>query len=57
VPHEITARILIAHDAGVLGNRLKGSLKSFAGLERVSLPHPAFEARFEVYADRPDVAG
>jgi Protein of unknown function (DUF3137) len=56
VPREIAARILIARDSGTLGNRLKGWLKSFSGLERVSLPHPDFEARFEVYADRPEVA-
>jgi Protein of unknown function (DUF3137) len=56
VPREIAARILIARDAGALGNRVKGWLKSFSGLERVSLPDPDFEARFEVYADRPEVA-
>lgn len=51
-PREIPARILIAHDSGAIGNRLKGWLKSFSGLQRVSLPHPAFEASFEVYSDR-----
>ncbi len=56
VPHEIAARILIAHDAGALGNRIKGWLEGFAGLERVSLPHPEFEARFEVYTDQPEAA-
>jgi hypothetical protein len=56
VPREIPARILIARDAGGLGNRLKGWLKGFSGLERVALPAPEFEARFEVYADRPEIA-
>jgi hypothetical protein len=56
VPREVPARILIARDSGALGNRLKGWLKSFSGLARVALPHPEFEARFELYADRPEVA-
>jgi hypothetical protein len=51
VPREVPARILIAREAGVVGNRLKGWLKGFSGLARVSLPHPAFEGRFEVYSD------
>jgi Protein of unknown function (DUF3137) len=56
VPREIPARILIARDSGALGNRLKGWLKGFSGLAPVPLPDPEFEARFEVYADRPEVA-
>jgi Protein of unknown function (DUF3137) len=56
VPREIPARILIVRDSGALGNRLKGWLKSFSGLERVALPDPEFEARFELYADRAEVA-
>ena len=52
VPREIPAPILIARDAGALGNRLKGWLKGFRGLERVTLPHPAFEARFEAYGEQ-----
>jgi Protein of unknown function (DUF3137) len=56
VPREIPGRILIARDSGTLRNRLKGWLKSFSGLARVVLPDPEFEARFEVYADRAEVA-
>jgi hypothetical protein len=56
VPREVPARILIARDSGALGNRLRGWLKSFSGLARVTLPDPEFEARFECYADRPEVA-
>jgi hypothetical protein len=56
VPREIRARILIAREPGAIGNRLKGWSKRFSGLERVFLPHPAFEARFEVYSDDPAVA-
>jgi hypothetical protein len=55
-PREIPARILIAREAGAIGNCLKGWIKGFSGLERVSLPHPAFEARFEVYSDDATVA-
>jgi hypothetical protein len=55
VPHAIPAPILIARDAGMVGNRVKGWLKSFKGLQRVPLPHPPFEARFEVYGERADV--
>lgn len=51
VPRDVTARILIARESSAIGNRLKGWIKGFAGMERVSLPHPAFEARFEVYTD------
>jgi hypothetical protein len=56
VPRDVPARILVARESGALGNRLKGWIKGFSGLERVSLPHPAFEARFEVYSDDPGVA-
>jgi Protein of unknown function (DUF3137) len=56
VPRNVPARILVAREAGAIGNRLKGWMKGFSGLERVSLPHPAFEARFEVYSDDPAVA-
>ena len=52
VPREIPAPILIARDAGALGNRLHGWLKGFQGLQRAALPHPAFEARFEVYGEQ-----
>lgn len=55
-PHEIPARILIAKDAGLVGNKVIGWLRSCQGLERVTLPHPAFEGHFELYADRPEVA-
>jgi hypothetical protein len=51
VPRDVRARILIARESGAIGNRLKGWIKGFSGLERVLLPHPAFEARFEVYSD------
>ena len=56
VPRPVAARILIARDGGLLGNGLQGWLRSFEGMRRVSLPDADFEARFEVYADRPDVA-
>ena len=55
VPHAIPAPILIARDAGGLGNHVNGWLKSFKGLQRVTLPHPPFEARFEVYGERAGV--
>jgi hypothetical protein len=56
VPRDVRARILIGREAGAISNRLKGWIKGFSGLARVSLPHPAFEARFEVYSDDPAVA-
>jgi hypothetical protein len=56
VPRDVPARILVARESGAIGNRLKGWINGFSGLERVSLPHPAFEARFEVYSDDPTVA-
>ena len=55
VPRAIAAPILIARDAGALGNRFHGWLKGFQRLQRVALPHPAFEARFEVYGERAEV--
>jgi hypothetical protein len=51
VPRDVRARILIARESGAIGNRLKGWIKGFSGLEHVSLPHQAFETRFEVYSD------
>jgi hypothetical protein len=56
VPKEVRARILLAREAGAIGNRLKGWISGFSGLARVALPHPAFEARFEVYSDNATVA-
>jgi Protein of unknown function (DUF3137) len=56
VPRDVPACILVAREAGAIGNRLKGWINGFSGLERVSLPHPAFERRFEVYSDDPAVA-
>ena len=53
VPRNVPARILVARESGAIGNRLKGWSKGFSGLERVSLPHPAFEERFEIYSDDP----
>jgi hypothetical protein len=50
-PREVGARVLIAREAGAIGNRLKGWIKGFSGLARVALPHPAFEAGFEFYSD------
>ena len=50
-PREVRARILVAREAGAIGNRIKGWIDGFSGLARVSVPHPAFEARFEVYSD------
>jgi hypothetical protein len=55
-PKPIPARILIARDSGALGNRLKGWVKRIGGMERVAVPHPAFEERFELYADQPKLA-
>jgi hypothetical protein len=55
-PRNMPARILVAREAGAIGNCLKGWINGFSGLERVSLPHPAFEAHFEVYSDDPAVA-
>jgi Protein of unknown function (DUF3137) len=55
-PKPIPARILIAQDSGAVGNRLKGWVKRVGGMERVAVPHPVFEERFELYADRPDLA-
>jgi hypothetical protein len=55
-PGEIAAPILIGRDAGTLGNHLTGWIKGFSGLKRVMLPHPAFEALFAVYSDRPQIA-
>ncbi|MGH6912460.1 MAG: DUF3137 domain-containing protein, partial [Geminicoccales bacterium] len=55
-PKPIPARIMIARDSGAIGNRLKGWLKQIGGMERIALPHPAFEERFELYADRPELA-
>jgi Protein of unknown function (DUF3137) len=55
-PMPVPARILIARDSGAVGNRLKGWLKRIGGMERVAVPHPAFEERFELYADRPNLA-
>lgn len=56
VPRNVPARILVAREAGAIGNRLKGWINGFSGLARVPLPHSAFEARFEVYSDDPAVA-
>lgn len=56
VPRDVPARILVARESGAIGNRLKSWIKGFSGLERVSLPHPEFEARFEVYSDHRTVA-
>jgi hypothetical protein len=51
-PREIPAKILIARDSGTVGNWLKGWLKGFSGLQRVSFPHPEFEKHYAVYSDR-----
>jgi ribosomal protein L30/L7E len=56
VPRPVPAQILIARDGGLIGNGLKGWLKGFDGMQRVALPDAAFEERFELYADRPEVA-
>jgi hypothetical protein len=55
VPQVVPARILIARDGGLIGNGLKGWIEGFSGMQRVALPDEAFEARFELYADRPEV--
>ena len=52
----VPARILIARDCGPLGNGLQGWGRNLQGMRRVSLADQDFEARFEVYADRPDIA-
>jgi Protein of unknown function (DUF3137) len=56
VPRAVPARILIARDGGLIGNGLKGWIKDFSGMRPVTLADAAFEARFEVYADRAEVA-
>jgi hypothetical protein len=56
VPRLIRTPILIARDARALGNGLRGWLKRFKGIQPVALPHPAFDARFEVYAEQADLA-
>jgi hypothetical protein len=56
VPRPVPARILIARDGGLIGNSLKGWIKGFDGMQRVTLPDQDFEARFELYADRPEIA-
>jgi Protein of unknown function (DUF3137) len=56
VPHKVRARIVIARESRAIGNRVRDWIKGFSGLERVSLTHPAFEARFEVYSDNRAVA-
>ena len=55
-PRKIPARILIAKDGGLIGNRFKAWINSFSGLQQVPLRHGDFEQRFELYADRPKVA-
>lgn len=52
-PEEIPSRILIAKDAGRLGNWVTGWLTSLRGLHPVAVPHRAFDDRFEVYAREP----
>ena len=56
VPRSIPGRILIARDGGLIGNSIKGWFKGFGGMQRAALPHDAFEARFELYADQPALA-
>ena len=56
VPRPVPARILIAKDGGLVGNAVRGWIKGLGGIQRVPLPDEAFEARFELYADRPEVA-
>jgi Protein of unknown function (DUF3137) len=56
VPRAVPARILIARDGGLLGNGLKGWIRRLDGMQRVTLPDQTFEARFELYADRSEVA-
>lgn len=55
-PNKVPARILIAKDGGLIGNRFKAWINSFSGLQQVPLPHDRFEKCFELYADRPEVA-
>jgi Protein of unknown function (DUF3137) len=56
VPRPVPGLILIARDGGLIGNGLSGWMKGFEGMQRVALPDEAFEASFEIYADRPEVA-
>ena len=56
VPRAVPACILIARDGGLLGNGLRGWIKRLDGMQRVMLPDQVFETRFELYADRPEVA-
>jgi hypothetical protein len=55
-PKPVPAKFLIARDSGAIGNRLKGWLKQIGGMERIAVTHAAFEERFELYADRPELA-
>jgi Protein of unknown function (DUF3137) len=54
VPRPVSGRVLIARDGGLIGNGIKGWLRSLGGMQRMALPDDAFEARFELYADRPE---
>ncbi len=56
VPRPFTGRILMIGDKGVLVNKLSAFFKEkFGGLERLAFGG-AFEARYEVYGDRPEEA-
>ena len=52
VPKPFSCRILLTADKGGLVNRMEGFFRDkFGGMAPVSFEHPAFEARYEVYAE------
>jgi len=54
VPVPFSGVTLLVGDKGALGNWLGDVMKrNFAGIAAVSLDHPAFEARYQVYSDDP----
>jgi hypothetical protein len=57
VPAAFEGLTLLVGDSGSLGNWIAGlARRTFAGLDAVSLDHAAFEARYQVYSDRPEAA-
>ena len=58
VPTPFACRVLVVGDRGALGSWLGAILHDrFAGMVRVEIDHPTFEARYEVFSDAPDEAG
>jgi hypothetical protein len=58
VPVAFEGVVLLVGDKGTLGNRIVDEVrKRFQGIEAAPAGHAAFEARYQVYSDRPDEAG